>query len=204
VYIPKLFREEDRERIVAFLKENNFPALVTHGPAGLAATHLVVEVMETAEGGLLVYGHMARANSQWKTFGEEEALLIFQGAHSYISPTWYNHLNVPTWNYTMVHVYGKVRILKEEELKSALGRLIERHEPTSAYRMETLPAEFVAKEMKGAVGFAVEVTRIEAGYKLSQNRDDQDHATIIRELEKRGDPASLRVASDMRRNRAPD
>jgi transcriptional regulator len=121
MYFPKLFREEDRERVLAFLKENNVPVFVTHGEAGIVATHLAVEVVEDA-GGVKVYGHMARGNGQWKALAEE-VLLIFQGAHAYISPTWYNHLNVPTWNYTMVHVYGKARVLGEEELKSALGRL---------------------------------------------------------------------------------
>jgi transcriptional regulator len=146
---------------------------------------------------------MSRANPQWKSFGDQEALLIFQGAHTYISPTWYGHVNVPTWNYLMVHVYGRARVVDGDELKSTLGRLIERHEAASDYRMERLPSEFVDKEMKGAVGFVVEVTRIDAGYKLSQNRNDADHANIVQELEKRGDAESARVADAMRENRPP-
>ncbi len=208
MYIPKLYREEDRERILEFLKQNNFPALVTNDGEKLIATHLPVEVIETKDeglktenAGLRIYSHMSRANPQWKSFGDQEALLIFQGAHTYISPTWYNHVNVPTWNYMIVHVYGKARVVEAEELKSTLGRLIERHEEQSSYRLESLPGEFVDKEMKGAIGFVVEVTRIEAGYKLSQNRSDEDHANIVRELELRGDEESARVAESMRRNR---
>jgi transcriptional regulator len=201
MYIPKLYREEDRERILQFLKQNNFPALVTQDNGRLIATHLPVEVVEMDADALRIYSHMSRANPQWKSFGEQEALLIFQGAHTYISPAWYDHVNVPTWNYMMVHVYGTARVVDGDELKSTLGRLIERHEAASDYRMESLPGEFVEKEMKGAVGFVVEVTRIDAGYKLSQNRNDADHANIVQELEKRGDAESARVAEAMRKNR---
>src|SRR5688572_29700378 len=144
---------------------------------------------------------MSRANPQWKTFGEQEVLLIFLGAHTYISPTWYDHVNVPTWNYMMVHIYGNARVVKGEELHSVLSRLVERHEAESSYRLESLPPDYVAKEIKGVMGFAVDVTRIDAGYKLSQNRDDANHANVIHELEKREDDASKEVAKAMREGR---
>ncbi len=202
MYTPKLYREEDREIILEFLKKNNFPALVTHDGEKLIATHLPVEIVELGEDKLAIYSHMSRVNPQWKSFGDQEALLIFQGAHTYISPTWYDHVNVPTWNYMNVHVYGKARVVDGEELKSTLGRLIERHEAHSDYRLETLPEGYADKEMKGAIGFVVDVTRIDAGYKLSQNRNDKDHENIIKELELRGDEESGRVAEGMRRNRS--
>jgi transcriptional regulator len=208
MYTPKLYREEDREVILEFLKKNNFPALVTHDGEKLIATHLPVEIIETEDDGqetegvgLKIYSHMSRVNPQWKSFGDQEALLIFQGAHTYISPTWYDHVNVPTWNYMNIHVYGKARVVDGEELKSTLARLIEKHEAHSDYRLETLPEGYADKEMKGAIGFVVDVTRIDAGYKLSQNRNDKDHENIIKELELRGDGESARVAEGMRRNR---
>jgi len=201
MYIPKLYREEHRERILEFLKSNNFPALVSHNGESLVATHLPVEIEEGENDKLTIYGHMSRANQQWKTLGEQEIMLIFQGAHTYVSPTWYDHVNVPTWNYMMMHVYGKARPLEGDELYSVLSRLVKRHEAQSSYRLESLPQDFVAKEIKGIVGFAVHVTRIDAGYKLSQNRDDENHANVIRELEKREDEASKQVAKAMRENR---
>ena len=200
MYIPKLYREEGREKIVEFLRQNNFPAAVSHDGESLVATHLPVEIEAGENGKLTIYGHMSRANQQWKTFGGQEVMLIFQGAHTYISPTWYDHVNVPTWNYMMVHLYGKARLLEGDELYSVLSRLVKRHEAQSSYRLESLPQDFVAKEMKGIVGFAVDVTRIDAGYKLSQNRDEVNHANVIRELEKREDPASREVAKAMREN----
>ncbi len=198
MYIPKLYREEDREKILEFLKQNNFPALVTYDGEKPTATHLPVEVLENENGSLTILGHMSRANPQWRSFGEQEVLLIFQGAHTYISPRWYDHVNVPTWNYMMVHVYGKVRLVEGEELHSLLSRLVKNHEEPTAYSLEALPQDFVQKEMNGVVGFAVDVARVDAGYKLSQNRNDEDHENIIRELKGRGDENSAAVAESMR------
>ena len=201
MYIPKYYREEDREKILAFLRHNNFPALVSFDGEKPVATHTPVEVAEDENGRLTIHGHISRANPQWKTFGEHEMLLIFQGAHTYISPRWYSHVNVPTWNYMMIHVYGKARIVQGDELFALLSRLVHNHEANSQYSLESLPQDFVQKEMKGIVGFAIDVTRIDAGYKLSQNRNDEDHENIIRELDKRGDEDSVKVAMAMRKKR---
>lgn len=201
MHIPKYYREEDHKRVVEFLKGNGFPALVSIHDGKLVATHLPVEVVENGDGSLTIYCHMSRANPQWKSFGNQEVLLIFQGAHTYISPRWYNHVNVPTWNYMNVHVYGRVRMLEGEELYSLLDRLVEKHEIETGYDLETLPREFVEKEMKGVAGFALEVTRFDAAFKLSQNRDDESYVNIIRELEARGDDASAEVARVMRNRR---
>lgn len=202
MYIPKLYREEDRERILKFLTQNNFPALVTYDREKLIATHLPVEVVESEDGALTILSHMSRANPQWTTFGDQEVLLIFQGTHTYISPLWYDHVNVPTWNYTMVHLYGKVRLVEGDELYSLLSNLVKKHEAATSYRLESLPQDFAKKEMNGVVGFAIDVTRVDAGYKLSQNRNDEDHENIIRELERRGDDNSTGVAKSMKEKRS--
>jgi transcriptional regulator len=131
-----------------------------------------------------------------------EVLVIFQGPHTYISPTWYNHVNVPTWNYQSVHVYGKPQIITDKSLTyGILERLMDRYEPNGPSAMEALPQDFVEKEMKGIVAFQIEVTKIEASYKLSQNRDDESYQNIIAELEKRPDDLSRGVAAAMRQNR---
>ncbi|MBK8825080.1 MAG: FMN-binding negative transcriptional regulator [Anaerolineales bacterium] len=91
------------------------------------ATHLPVEVLEAEDGGLTILGHMSRANPQWKSFWrQQEVLLIFRGAHTYISPRWYDHVNVTTWNYMMVHVYGKVRVVEGDKLYALLSRLVKK------------------------------------------------------------------------------
>jgi transcriptional regulator len=198
VYIPKYYREEDRRKILAFLRQNNFAALVTFDGERPIATHIPVEVVES-EDGWTIYCHISRANPQKKTFGEQEALLIFQGAHTYISARWYAESDVPTWDYMIVHVYGKVREIQGEELYSVLSRLVQNHESNTSYRLEGLPQDMVQKEIKGIIGFAVDVTRIDAGYKLSQGKTEEERQNIVSELEKRGDENSKEIAEAIRK-----
>ena len=202
MYIPKLYREEDRDKILEFIRQNDFATLATYDGEKPVASHLLMGFVEVGET-LFVDGHMSRANPHWKTFDmNPEVLVIFQGSHTYISPTWYNHVNVPTWNYQSVHVYGKPRIISDyDETYRLLKRLIDRYESNSPYQLESLPQDFVEKEIKGIVAFQIEVTRIEANYKLSQNRKDEDYAHIIVQLEKRTDDLSHGVAEAMRQNR---
>ena len=202
MYIPKLYREEDRIKILEFIRQNDFATLVTYDSEKPIASHLLMGILEEGEK-LFVNGHMSRANPQWKTFeNNTEVLVIFQGPHTYISPTWYNHINVPTWNYQSVHVYGKPRIITDyNETYELLKRLIDRYESTSHYQLESLPKDFVEKEIKGIVAFQIEVTRIEGNYKLSQNRKDEDYANIIVQLENREDDLSHGVAEAMKSNR---
>ncbi|MEO8357971.1 MAG: FMN-binding negative transcriptional regulator [Chloroflexota bacterium] len=202
MYTPKLYREESREKILEFLQQNDFAALVCYDGEKPVASHLLVEVLEDGEK-LLINGHMSRANSLWRTFeNRAEVLVMFQGPHTYISPTWYNHVNVPTWNYQSIHVYGSPHVITDhDEAYSLLKRLIDRHEMNSHYKMETLPQDFVDKEMKGIVAFQIEVTQIQANYKLSQNRNDEDYQNIISHLEERTDELSHGVAAAMKRQR---
>lgn len=198
MFIPKYYREEDRQKLLAFLKQNNFAALVTFDGEKPIATHTPVEIVET-ENGWTIYGHISRANAQKKTLGDNEALLIFQGAHTYISARWYTEVDVPTWDYMIVHVYGKVREIQGDELYSILSRLVENHESNTSYRLEGLPQDMVQKEIKGVFGFAMEVTRIDGGYKLSQGKTEEERTNIASELEKRGDKDSQVIAEEIRK-----
>ncbi len=202
MYIHKLYREENREKILEFLHQNDFATLVAYDGEKPVASHLLTEIVEAGEK-LFINGHMSKANSLWKTLEKNpEVLVIFQGPHTYISPTWYNHVNVPTWNYQSVHLYGKPRLITEHnEVYQLLKRLIDRHEMNSHYKLETLPQDFVEKEMKGIIAFQIEVTRIEANYKLSQNRDGESYQSIVSHLTERPDDLSHGVAEAMRRNR---
>lgn len=204
MYTPKLYREEDRARILEFLQQNDFATVVAQDRQRPVASHLLVEVVEE-EAGLFVNGHMSKANPQWRLFeGSREVLVIFQGPHTYISPTWYDHVNVPTWNYQAVHVYGRARLVVDrEEIYRLLKRLVDRYERRGHYRMETLPPDFVDKEIRGVAAFQVEVTQIEANYKLSQNRNDKDFWNIVAHLQEREDELSHGVAEAMRNNRSP-
>jgi transcriptional regulator len=202
MHIIKYFREENREKILEFMRQNDFATLVAYDGAKPVASHLLMEVLEEGEK-LWINGHMSKANPLWKMFETNpQVLVIFQGPHTYISPTWYNHVNVPTWNYQSVHVYGKPRLITEKtETYGILKRLTDRYERTTPYKLETLPQDFVEKEMRGVAAFQMEVTEIEANYKLSQNRDEESYRSIVAHLERRTDDYSHEIAEAMRQNR---
>jgi transcriptional regulator len=131
-------------------------------------------------------------------------MIVFLGPHTYVSPTWYDHPNVPTWNYQAVHFYGTVRVTPSpEELSPALRTLSEHYEPSTQppprFDFDGMPSELQKAELKGIVGFWMRVTRVEASFKLSQNRHEADRARIAAELRARGDDASRQIAEAMTR-----
>lgn len=188
------------DEIKDFIRQNSFGILVTNNNK-ISATHIPLEL---SADGTKLEGHIAKANPQWKNFvSGQEVLAIFNGPHTYISSSWYDHENVPTWNYMAVHVYGTVEIIEGERLLLALKRLVDQYEKHSArpVSMETMSPGYVAKEMRGLVGFDISITNIEAAYKLSQNRDAKNHKAIIEQLEKRNDPHSSAIADAMRKTK---
>lgn len=201
MYIRSDFAESDRNKIVDFMRQNPFAALVSHDGERQVATHIPVEVDEDAEGGIYLLAHVARANPQWRSFAEKtEILTIFTGAHVYVSPRWYEEpfANVPTWNYSAVHAYGKPQIIEGAELYALLKRLVDRYEQGTDYSLERVSSEMIEKQMKAIVGLRIRVHNLEAKYKLSQNHNAATFANIINELEKLGDENSLAVAAAMR------
>ena len=207
MYIPSRYRELDPDIIEQFLRDNDFATLVSVDGQQLVATHLLVDFEHRADDSLILNGHMARANKHWRTFEDgREVLTIFAGPHTYISPRWYNHTNVPTWNYMAVHVYGRPRVITENaELFALLKRLVDKHEGGSGaatpYRLEDLPEDFAHKQMQAIVGFQIEITRMEASFKLSQNRDQESFDNVVTELYRRTDDNSLAVAAEMQQRR---
>jgi transcriptional regulator len=205
MYIPKDFRVTDLEQISSFMQMNNFATLVSWDGKHPNASHLLFEVETGNPGEFTLNCHLAKANDQWRTFiPENEVMVIFGGAHTYISPRWYSQAgNVPTWNYLAVHAYGIPEIVNsEDELYGMLTRLVDRYESNSGvvpeYHLDTLPKELVLEKMKGVVGIRICVTRLEAKFKLSQNRSQPECDNITIELEKRGDENSVRIAEAMR------
>lgn len=208
MYTPAHFRSEDRAKITAVIHANSFATLTTHGAGGLTTSHLPFLYDESAGPHGTLFAHMARANGQWRDFSaqsEAEALVIFQGEHGYISPRWYASYatlpHVPTWNYETVHAGGASRVI-EDALRTIelLERTIRRYEPAgSPYSAPSHPADFLDKMVKAIVAFEIPVARLEAKFKLSQNRTKEDLAGAIAALEQTGDPAARRLAAAMRR-----
>jgi transcriptional regulator len=185
MYIPKSFSENDLHVLHRFMQEHNFAILVSQMDNELAATHLPLIIDKSrGEYGTLL-GHMAKANPQWKTITERESLVIFQGPHTYISPSWYETTpSVPTWNYTTVHAYGTPRLVDNPEtIKGMLAALVDYHESSfsPAWEME-LPDDYLHKMMQAIVAFEIPITRLEGKFKLSQNRSEEDQARVTETL----------------------
>lgn len=186
MYIPAIYKNENVEEIRSFLKSNSFGILVNQTQGKLWGTHIPLELETNAQGKEVLYGHISKENPQWQSFeNNNDVLAIFSGPNSYISSSWYDHENVPTWNYIAVHVYGKTRIIEEAEMLFALKKLVDKYEADSKnpVRIENLSEETM-KQTNGLVAFEIEITEIQAVKKLSQNRDDKNHSHIITELEK--------------------
>ncbi|WP_445452236.1 FMN-binding negative transcriptional regulator [Flavobacterium sp. 25HG05S-40] len=202
MYIPELYKNENQEDIQNFIHQHGFGILVNQTNGKLWATHIPL-LLEEKNGKQFLVGHVSKENPQADSFkNNDEILAVFSGAHSYISSSWYDHENVPTWNYLAVHVYGKVAIHSLDETIEALKRLVNKYEATSEkpIRIEDLSKKTML-QARGIVSFEIEITSIEAKKKLSQNRDDKNYQTIISKLENSNDFQAIAIANEMKKNR---
>jgi len=200
VYSPREFRIEDHGELIAFMERHSFATLVTVQDGVPQATQLpfIVDAARGVHGTLIA--HLARANGQWQSLGHE-ALVIFQGPHAYVSPSWYETpVSVPTWNYMTVHARGIARVVEEEErVRAILRALVEQHEaPDSGWSLEGAE-EYVASMWRRIVAFELEITSIEGKYKLSQNRSENDRRRVAAMLGEAADLSAQRLAEAMRR-----
>lgn len=200
MYTPKNFQNHNTAEVRDFIRHNSFGILVSQTGGRLWGTHIPMELTEDET---RLQGHVSKANLQWKNFtNTEEVLAIFSGPHAYISSSWYDHENVPTWNYIAAHVYGTVRIIEGEELFQSLKQLVDKYEKRSQcpVAIENMSASYVESQIRGIVGFEIVIKEVQASYKLSQNRDEKNHEAIIRQLEKRNDRSDGLIAHAMREN----
>ncbi|MGC4376560.1 FMN-binding negative transcriptional regulator [Fictibacillus sp. Mic-4] len=202
MYIPKYYRMDHNEA-VQMMKSNPFALLVTVDGERPLATHLPLDIREE-EGKIFATGHIAYGNRQKKTLDpHREVLLIFQRPHAYISSSWYEVEEVPTWDYLAVHAYGTARVISGDELRSALDSMLQHYEShrENGRLWDTFDPELLESEMKGIVGFEIEITDIQAAAKMSQNRSDTDYKSIVAELEKSNEQGETQVARWMREKR---
>lgn len=202
MYIPEIYLNENQAEIEQFIHENGFGILVNQTKGKLWATHIPL-LLENKNDQQILVGHISKLNPQADSFKtNDDVLAIFSGAHSYISSSWYDHENVPTWNYLAVHVYGKVKLHSYEQSVEALKSLVDNYELKSKnpVKVENL-SEKTMREARGIVSFEIEITRIESVKKLSQNRDNKNYKNIISELEKTNENQSIEVAKAMKKNR---
>lgn len=199
MFVPKLYRSEDMEVMRDIIKENSF-ALLISSVDKIRATHSMMMLNETDSENPYIETHISRANPQAKTLKNgDEVLCDFLGAHTYISSSWYDHINVSTWNYEAVQIHGKVELMNQDELYSHLDKLTTKYENFQQCPMmvKDMGREFVEKEMKGAFGIKVIPTEIFIKQKLSQNRKENDYNNIISHLEQ-SDAQAQKIAEKMK------
>jgi len=198
MFIPKIYKSEDYNLMKEIIRENSFALLISSGDK-VRATHSMMMLNEDDPENNYIETHISRANPQAKTIKNgDEVLCDFLGAHTYISSSWYDHINVSTWNYEAVQIYGKVEIMNQEELYNHLDKLTSKYEQAQQCPMmvKDMGKEFVEKEMKGASGLKVIPTEIFIKQKLSQNRKEHDFENIISNLEN-GDENGKQIAAKM-------
>jgi len=200
MYIPQHYKNEELAEVKEFIMDNAFAILVSEVDKRPWATHIPLELQLDESGKEILVGHISKANPQWKYFEKQkEVLCIFNGPHSYISSSWYKEEEVPTWNYIAVHIYGKLVILDEAAVLKSLHKLVDKYEfesknPISIHDL----SRKTMRQLKGIVGFKIEITEIQAAYKLSQGRE-HDFENITKELEVRG-TGSKAIAAAMNKN----
>ncbi|NQZ45374.1 MAG: FMN-binding negative transcriptional regulator [Flavobacteriaceae bacterium] len=195
MYIPHYYKNENTAEVKAFIKDNAFGILINQYDGRPWATHIPLELERNQKGQEVLTGHIAKANPQWKAFQDQnEVLCIFNGPHTYVSSSWYQEEEVPTWDYIAVHVYGTIKILDESATMRALERLVSRYEKDmeKPIQLNELSPKTL-RQVKGVVGFEIHISEIKAAYKLSQTRPE-DHAAIVSELKKRDDPGARAIS----------
>jgi transcriptional regulator len=196
MYVPKQHEETDLSVLHKLLKAHPLGAWATQCNGEIVANHIPF-FLEPSRGkyGTLV-GHIARANPVWKTFTtSSNSLVIFQGAETYITPSWYPSKHeagkaVPTWNYAVVHAHGLPRIIENREwLLAHLTQLTGEHEAEQAlpWKVSDAPIEFIDTLMQAIVGVEIPIERLVGKWKVSQNRPETDKLGIVAGLMSRNE-----------------
>ena len=177
-------------------------SLVTAGTSGLIATPLPMILDDGELDSGVLYGHIARANPQWREQPQQDGLVIFPGPDAYISPSWYpskarDSRVVPTWNYVAVHAYGPVEFFDDpERLLRVVTRLTDLHEGDRENRwsVSDAPEEFIHAQLRGIVGIRMPIVRLEAKRKMGQNRSAEDRAGVVSALNESASEGDREVA----------
>lgn len=212
MYIPPAFLESDLPFIHETMRAAGLANLVTATAGGLVCTPLPL-LLDEREGEMgTLYGHVAKANPQWREPPTADALAVFMGPDAYVTPSWYESKGrdgkvVPTWNYVAVHAYGPVEFFEDaDRLLALVTRLTDRHEAArpQPWAVTDAPPDFIRAQLRGIVGLRLPIARIDAKRKMSQNRKAEDRAGVVRGLEASDDPKAQAAARLMRNREIPD
>lgn len=199
MYLPKLFKSEDFNLLKEIIKENSFSSLIVNYDK-IYSTKAMMQLNELEDHSFYIETHISKANPLAKKITSgDEVLCDFLGAHTYISSSWYDHINVSTWNYEAVQIYGNVQIMSDLELYNHLNKLTTFFESSQKCPMtlEKMGTDYVENEMKGALGLKIIPSEINIKQKLSQNRDDKNYQNIIENLKATDSPLDKKIAQKM-------
>jgi transcriptional regulator len=205
MYRPDLFRVDDVKEMHALMRGRPFASLVSAGASGLFASHLPTVLKDEGPNGVIEC-HLARANPHWKELAEvAEALMIFHGPETYISPNWYpskaqHGKVVPTWNFAAVHAYGRPEVKQERDwLRRHVTELTAQQErgESQPWLVSDAPPAFIDVMLRGIVGFRFPIARLEGKWKMSQNREMPDRAGVVTGLRARAEGDDLAVADEV-------
>jgi transcriptional regulator len=203
MYTPKAYENQDQAELHACMREWSFATLITHGASGSQATHL--PFLTDAEGGPhgVLTTHLARANPQLiDLLAGCEALVIFQGPHAFISPSWYENQNTfPTWNYTAIHARGTPICIEDPQaIRQVLDRTVKVYdEPLGGdWRFDAMPDDMVLPRLKAIVAVRIPIRSLEGKFKFNQDKTPADRRGVIAALENTLDPSKLMAAAFMR------
>jgi transcriptional regulator len=203
MYIPPAFKDADLASIHETMRSARLANLVTSTASGLICTPLPLFLDENEGDHGVLYGHLAKANPQWKEVPTGEALAIFNGPDAYVTPSWYASKKehgkvVPTWNYAAVHAYGEVEFFEDaDRLYNVITRLTDLYERPRAesWAVTDAPADFIKAQLRGIVGLRMPIARIDAKRKMSQNRSEADRAGVVTGLSDSDREEDRRVAA---------
>ncbi|WP_295812317.1 FMN-binding negative transcriptional regulator [uncultured Nitratireductor sp.] len=205
MYCPPAFREQDLPALHDLMRAARLANVVTSGANGIHASPLPL-FLDEAEGPFgTLYGHLARANEQWKDTPSGEALAIFMGPDAYVTPAWYASKKehgkvVPTWNYSAVHARGPIEFFDDEaRLRAVVERLTALHEADrpEAWSVSDAPEKFIKGQLRGIIGLRLPIASLEGKRKMSQNRSVADRAGVAAGLAESAHPAERAVAGQV-------
>ena len=192
MYTPKLFAQPDESQLRALIADYPLAALTFMASHSLQACHVPLYLVQKTAGSYVLRGHIAKANKMWRDADASvPALAIFQGPQCYITPNWYpsKHQHgkaVPTWNYTSVHMTGEMRLVQNDIAwkMDMLEQLTSNNEATEPkpWSIHDAPADYIEKLLNAIVGLEIEVNKVEATWKLSQNQSAENYAGVLEGL----------------------
>jgi transcriptional regulator len=201
LYTPRPFAVDDRAAVARLMHEHPFATLFTPAAPEPMVSHLPMLLLPGCEPHGTLLGHFARANPHWQAAKDVQSIAVFHGPHAYISPSWYGEPDrmVPTWNYASVHAHGMLEIIEDAvKAQGVIDALVQRFESARAAPWQFRREQRERDALLGAiVPFRMRIRRIDAKFKLSQNRDRDDRARVINALREEGHPGADETADWM-------